>query len=44
VRDLTSADADPRVFEGRAIIRSRVLPRLRLRPVDVFDDGLPAQA
>ncbi|MBI3047271.1 MAG: Uma2 family endonuclease [Acidobacteria bacterium] len=37
VRDLTS-DAVPRVFEGRAIVRSRVLPGLRLRPADLFDE------
>jgi Uma2 family endonuclease len=41
VRDLSSADAPSRTFEGRTILRSRVLPRLRLRPADVFDASLP---
>lgn len=38
VRDLASQEAAPRVFEGDAILRSRVLPRLRFRPADVFTD------
>jgi Uma2 family endonuclease len=37
VRELASADADPRVLEGRAMVRSRVLPRLRLRVADLFE-------
>jgi len=37
VLDLTSKNAAPHVFEGRAIVHSRVLPRLRLRPTDLFD-------
>lgn len=44
VRDLTSHDASPRTFDGRALVRSRVLPRLRLRVADVFDDSLPPDA
>jgi len=44
VRGLASVDPDPRVFAGRAIVRSRVLPRLRLRPADVFDDGSSSHA
>jgi Uma2 family endonuclease len=41
VRDSASPDSPPRAFEGRTILRSRVLPRLRLRPADVFDASLP---
>lgn len=37
VRDLTSRDAPPRAYEARAIVRSRVLPRLRLRVIDLFE-------
>jgi Uma2 family endonuclease len=36
VRELTAQDTPPRVFEGRAIVRSRVLPKLRLKVADVF--------
>jgi Uma2 family endonuclease len=36
VRDLTSQGADSRAFDGRALVRSRVLPRLRLKASDVF--------
>ena len=35
--DFGSPDAAPRSFEGRALVRSRVLPRLRLRVGDLFD-------
>lgn len=41
VRDLASPAATPRTVEDRALVRSRVLPRLRLRPADLFDEGLP---
>lgn len=35
--DLTPSDTAARTFEGRELVRSRVLPRLRLRPADLFD-------
>ncbi len=41
VRDLASPEGGTRVFEGSAIVRSHVLPRLRLRTADLFQDGLP---
>lgn len=42
VLDLTSSDAAAQTVEGRGLVRSRVLPRLRLRPADVFDRSLPS--
>jgi Uma2 family endonuclease len=36
--DLTTAIAAPRAFEERQTVRSAALPRLRLRPVDIFDE------
>jgi Uma2 family endonuclease len=36
VRDLSAGEAASRVFEGRQIVRSRVLPRLRLRAAAAF--------
>ncbi len=38
VIDLTTAAGGSHVFEERQLMRSNVLPRLRLRPVDVLDD------
>jgi Uma2 family endonuclease len=37
VRELMTEATDARVFEGRHLMRSRVLPRLRLRAIDLFD-------
>ena len=37
VRGLTTPDASACVFEGRHLLRSRVLPRLRFRPADLFE-------
>lgn len=39
VLDLESPEAASRTFEGRDLVRSRVLPRLRLRPADLFEAG-----
>ena len=38
VLDLGSDEGASRTFEGREIVRSGVLPRLRLRPADLFDE------
>ena len=38
VIDLTGATAVSRVAEASQVVRSTVLPRLRLRPADVLDD------
>jgi Uma2 family endonuclease len=39
--DLASSDTAARTFEGRELVHSRVLPRLRLRPADLFDERSP---
>jgi len=36
VRELMTEAAGARVFEGRRLVRSRVLPRLRLKVADLF--------
>jgi Uma2 family endonuclease len=36
VRELMTEEPGARVFEGRQLVRSRVLPRLRLKVADVF--------
>ena len=36
VRDLASTDGVGRTFEGRTVVRSQVLPRLRLKVADIF--------
>lgn len=37
VRELMTEEAGAHVFEGRHLVRSRVLPRLRLKVVDLFE-------
>lgn len=36
VIDLTAPERTSRTFEGRALVRSNVLPRLRLKPADLY--------
>jgi len=38
VQELAVPDTSARVFADRHLVRSRVLPRLRLRPADLFDE------